>query len=65
MGDLVNLNKFRKAKQRRVEEDQAAINREKFGRTKADTKQVRQARERAEKALEEKKLVDEADKGKD
>jgi hypothetical protein len=65
MGDLVNLNKFRKAKQRRVEEDQAAINREKFGRTKADTKQAREARERAEKALEDKKLVDEADKRKD
>ncbi len=65
MGDLVNLNKFRKAKQRRVEEDQAAINREKFGRTKAETRQARQTRERAEKALEEKKLVDEADKGKD
>jgi hypothetical protein len=65
MGDLVNLNKFRKAKQRRGEEDQAAINREKFGRTKADTKQARQARERAEKALAEKKLVDEADKRKD
>ena len=65
MGDLVNLNKFRKAKQRRVDVDQAAINREKFGRTKADTKQARQARERAEKALEEKRLVDEADKHKD
>jgi hypothetical protein len=65
MGDLVNLNKFRKAKQGRVDEDQAAINREKFGRTKAEAKQARQARERAEKALEEKKLVDEADKRKD
>jgi hypothetical protein len=56
MGDLVNLNKFRKAKQRRDEEDEAAINREKFGRTKAETKQGRQARERAERALGAKKL---------
>src|SRR5258706_5653212 len=31
MGDLVNLNKFRKAKQRQTEETQAGINREKFG----------------------------------
>ncbi len=52
MGDLINLNKFRKAKQRRAEEVQAGINREKFGRTKAETRTDRQAREKADKLLD-------------
>lgn len=65
MGDLVNLNKFRKAKQRRADEDQAAINREKFGRTKAESKQTRQAREQDDKALDAKKLEGEDRKPKD
>ena len=64
MGDLVNLNKFRKAKQRQVEEDQAAINREKFGRTKAETILARRLRERAEKTLKDKKLEGDGDKDK-
>ena len=65
MGDLVNLNKFRKAKQRQDEEDQAAINREKFGRTKAETKLGRQTRDRAKSVLDAKKLVSDRIKGKD
>jgi uncharacterized protein DUF4169 len=60
MGDLVNLNKFRKAKQRRAEEVQAGINREKFGRTKAETKIDRQTRDKADKRLDGAK-VDEND----
>ena len=56
MGDLVNLNKFRKAKQRRSEETQAGINREKFGRTKAETKRDRKTREGGERALDGSKL---------
>jgi hypothetical protein len=65
MGDLVNLNKFRKAKQRQSEDVQAGINREKFGRTKAETKLDRRARERDEKALDAKKLEAESHKPKD
>ena len=65
MGDLVNLNKFRKAKQHRTDEDQAAINREKFGRTKAETKLDRRPREQDEKALAAKKLEAESHKPKD
>jgi hypothetical protein len=65
MGDLVNLNKFRKAKQRQAEEDQAAINREKFGRTKAETKQGRRSHEQHEKALDAKKLEPAGRKGAD
>ena len=56
MGDLVNLNKFRKAKQRRTEEAQAGINREKFGRTKAETKRDRKTRESADRQLDGSKL---------
>jgi hypothetical protein len=58
MGDLVNLNKFRKAKQRQSEDVQAGINREKFGRTKADTKRDRKTRERGERQLDGSKLPD-------
>ena len=65
MGDLVNLNKFRKARQRRADDGQAAINREKFGRTKAETNQGRQAREQDEKALDAKKLEGDGQKAKD
>ena len=60
MGDLVNLNKFRKAKQRRTEDVQADINREKFGRTKAQTKRDEKTREQREKLLDGAK-VDEED----
>ncbi len=34
MGDVVNLNKFRKARDRRAAEDQAAENRVRFGQPK-------------------------------
>ena len=65
MGDLINLNKFRKAKQRRAEEVQAGINREKFGRTKAETKIDRQTRDKADKLLDGAKVdKDEGDKPK-
>jgi len=56
MGDLVNLNKFRKAKQRQSEDVQAGINREKFGRTKAETKRDRKTREREKRQLDGTKL---------
>ncbi len=56
MGDLVNLNKFRKAKQRRNQEATAAINREKFGRTKADKDRDQQQRERQDRDLDGAKL---------
>jgi hypothetical protein len=56
MGDLINLNKFRKAKQRRAEDDQAAINREKFGRTKAETKEYRHFAEQQKRALDAQEL---------
>lgn len=36
MGDVVNLNRVRKARARADEAAQAAVNRAKFGRTKAE-----------------------------
>ncbi len=45
MGDLINLNKARKAKARNVAGATSEVNRAKFGRTKAE-----KARDRLEKA---------------
>ena len=59
MGDLVNLNKFRKAKQRRNLDATAAINREKFGRSKAERAGDQQQRERQDRDLDGAKLPDE------
>jgi hypothetical protein len=56
MGDLVNLNKFRKAKQRRNQDATANINREKFGRPKAEKDRDQQQRERQNKELDGAKL---------
>ena len=59
MGDLVNLNKFRKAKQRRNQDAHATINREKFGRSKADKDRDQQQRERKDRSLDGARLKDE------
>ncbi len=56
MGDLVNLNKYRKSRQRQSESRQAAINREKFGKSKAEAARETARRTQEEKALDEKKL---------
>jgi hypothetical protein len=56
MGDLVNLNKFRKAKQRRNQDATATINREKFGRTKAEKDRDQQQREHQKNELDGTKL---------
>lgn len=51
MADILSLSKARKAKARADKEQQAAQNRVKFGRTKAE-----KAREAAEAALTKKRL---------
>ena len=58
MGDVVNLNKFRKAKASNQDEKAAAENRRKFGRTKSEKLQERQKSERAKSELEGKKRDD-------
>ena len=62
MGDVVNLNKYRKTKQRASETREAEISREKFGRNKAQTAQDRLQRRQDDKALDGKKLEDSTDK---
>lgn len=51
MGDIVNLNRFKKTKAREADAKQADANRVKFGRTKAEKKLGK-----AEKALSAKRL---------
>jgi hypothetical protein len=53
---IVNLNKYRKAKQRSEDERRAAENRVRFGRGKAARATDRRERERAEKSLDGKRI---------
>lgn len=56
MGDLVNLNKYRKAKQHLDDNRQATINREKFGRSKAEIERDRRERRLDDKSLDDRKI---------
>lgn len=55
MAEIVNLNRFRKARKRAAEELQAEANRTKFGRTKTEKMNDRLAVEKQERDLEGKK----------
>jgi hypothetical protein len=55
MTEPINLNKLRKARARAADEAQAAENRVRFGRTKAEKTVSRLEAERARRAHEEKK----------
>ena len=61
MGELVNLNKYRKARQRLEDNRRAANNREKFGRSKAHTERENQERRREQTSLDGKKLESDGD----
>jgi Spy/CpxP family protein refolding chaperone len=52
MGDVVNLNQFRKERERRRNAVQAAVNRERFGRNKAEKERERDEITRAERMLD-------------
>lgn len=52
MGDLVNLNKARKARDRAEAKTTAQANRAAHGRTKADRAATKIERERAERSLD-------------
>lgn len=56
MGDVVNLNQFRKERERRRKIAQASMNREKFGRTKAEKQADREEQARTERSLDGAKL---------
>lgn len=55
--EIVNLNKFRKAKERAEQEKQAEQNRAKFGRSKADRLREADEQERRDKLLDGIKLT--------
>ncbi|MDB5411971.1 MAG: hypothetical protein JWR10_306 [Rubritepida sp.] len=59
MGDLVNLRKWRRAKQKAEAETQAAANRTAFGRTKAETQREKIEQAHREGALDAAKLDEE------
>lgn len=56
MGDLVNLNKYRKDRRRTAAQRQAAANRVKFGRPKAETRGEDAESARCRRELDDKKL---------
>jgi hypothetical protein len=53
MGDLINLNKFRKRVEKERSEQQAAANRSKFGRTRAEREREEAQSERAREVLDQ------------
>jgi hypothetical protein len=56
MGEIINLNKHRKAKARDARESQSAANRIKYGRTKAEKEDDRRAKERRDSVFDGRKL---------
>ncbi len=58
MADIVNLNKFAKAKRRAEKAEKAAGNRARFGRTKAEKKKQDAEAEKRRRELDGKALED-------
>jgi hypothetical protein len=58
MGDVVNLRRARKSRERRREEANAANNRVAFGMTKAQRRQLDNEREKSECNLDGHRLID-------
>jgi hypothetical protein len=59
MGDLVNLNRFRKRSEREQEARQAAGNRARFGRSKAERDAADRRAQRANEVLDQHRIDDE------
>lgn len=59
-GNVVNLNRFRKKKQRENKAKQAEINRIRHGRTQAEKDRERAERERVARAIDGKRLEKES-----
>jgi hypothetical protein len=53
MGDLVNLNKFRKRAEKERSEQESAANRTKFGRTRSEREREETQAERARELLDQ------------
>ncbi|HEV7369353.1 DUF4169 family protein [Arenibaculum sp.] len=58
MGDVINLNRFRKQRAKTEREEEAARNRARFGRTKEEKKKEKDELARKNRDLEGKKLDD-------
>lgn len=58
MAEIVNLNRWRKAKAKEEKARQADVNRVAFGRTKAEKEQARKQAEQQAKDLDGKKVED-------
>jgi len=58
MGEVVNLNRFRKAREKVEREAQAAANRTKYGRTKDERQRQKDEGVRTAKDLDGKKIDD-------
>ena len=56
MTSVVNLNRFRKAKQRAEDEQRATVNRATFGRTKAERQKTDGERQRRDRELDSKRI---------
>jgi hypothetical protein len=56
MGDVVNLNRFRKDRARDADTARAAENRLRFGRRKDEREKTRRESEKTEKDLDNKRL---------
>jgi hypothetical protein len=56
MADVVNLNQYRKRRDRREDDKDAAANRVRHGRTKAERAKLRRESEKAAKDLDDKRL---------
>ena len=56
MAEIVNLNRFRKARERDGKAKLAEANRARFGRSKDEKAKTRHEAERSEKSLDDKKL---------
>ena len=57
MGEIVNLNRFRKARSKAEKEKQADENRVRHGRPKSEKRQTGNERERSDRDLDGKKLT--------
>jgi len=56
MGEIVNLNRYRKLQAQRRREQEAVANRAKFGRTRTESQAETAARDRARRDVDGKKI---------
>ncbi|MEI8394260.1 MAG: DUF4169 family protein [Rhodospirillaceae bacterium] len=56
MGDIINLNRYRKLRDQRKREQDAVSNRAKFGRTKTESRTETTTRDRNRRELDGKKI---------